>query len=557
METVLADKKEHYGHFEALFMNATLCILLTDMSGYLTAVNPFALKEFGYSNEDELTGKKIEVLIPERFRRKHEDYHKQYFEKPRAVSMGGERQIFALKKNGAEFPVEISLSPYQYNGDKFVIVFLNDISEKRNAEEKLKELNNKLEAAVRERTKELGETQGQLRSSKTKLEETKAFHRTLLEYAGAIIISTDVKGVIKTFNPEAEKCLGYSADEMIGKCTPVIFHCPEETRLRSLQFSKEFSENIEPGFETYVAKAKRNVPHEDEWTYVRKDGTRFPVSLIVTALRNNNDQITGYIGVAVDISEHKEEEENLRRSLVKEKELSELKSRFVSMASHEFRTPLSTVLSSAYLIEKYTGADEQAKREKHLQRIVSSVNMLTDILDDFLSVGKIEEGKIHTRFSEFNIQHLVEGIIEEIKPSLKNGQVIHYTHKGNQVVKLDQSLMKHIVMNLLSNARKFSPENSEVEMGTFYNKGVLLLKIKDYGIGISEEDMQHLTERFFRGTNAVNIQGTGLGLHIVSKYAELMNGKMECKSELEKGSEFILTFNLKTDTGEKNFADRG
>lgn len=551
----MTGKKEHYGHFEALFMNATMCILLTDMSGCLTAVNPFALKEFGYSSEEELRGKKIEILIPERFRRKHEDYHKQYFKTPRAVSMGDERQIYALKKNGTEFPVEISLSPYHYNGDKFVIVFLNNISEKRDAEEKLKELTNKLEATVRERTKELGETQGQLRSSKKKLEETSAFQKTLLEYAGVIIISTNVKGIIETFNPEAEKCLGYSAEEMIGKCTPVCFHCPEETRLMALQFSKEFSENIEPGFETYVAKAKRNIPHEDEWTYVRKDGTRFPVSLIVTALRNNAGEITGYVGVAVDISEHKEEEENLRRSLVKEKDLSELKSRFVSMASHEFRTPLSTVLSSAFLIEKYTGADEQPKRERHLQRIVSSVNMLTDTLNDFLSVGKIEEGKIYTRFSEFDIRQLIEGIIDEIKQTLKSGQSVRYSHEGRLIVRLDQSLMKHIVMNLLSNARKFSPENSPMEVSTVCDGESLRLKVKDYGIGIAEEDQKHLMERFFRGANAANIQGTGLGLHIVSKYTELLNGKIEYRSELEKGTEFIITFNLKTGIHEKDFAD--
>jgi signal transduction histidine kinase len=218
----------------------------------------------------------------------------------------------------------------------------------------------------------------------------------------------------------------------------------------------------------------------------------------------------------------------------------------VSMASHEFRTPLSTVLSSAYLIEKYAGGGEdQSKREKHLQRIISSVNMLTDILNDFLSVGKIEEGKIQVRLTEFNLQELIISTAEEIKNNLRQKQEIIYHHTGNTIVLMDSSLLKHIVMNLISNASKFSPENCPIEIHTVCDDKQIILSVKDRGIGISKEDQQHLMERFFRGTNAGNIQGTGLGLHIVSKYAELMNGSVECKSELEKGTEFVITFNSK------------
>ncbi|ULQ53326.1 PAS domain S-box protein [Flavihumibacter fluvii] len=246
--------------------------------------------------------------------------------------------------------------------------------------------------------------------------------------------------------------------------------------------------------------------------------------------------------VLQNITLRKKTEKDLLETLQKEKDLGEMKTRFVSMASHEFRTPLSTVLSSAYLIEKYTTTEDQPNRQKHLQRIVSSVDMLTEILQDFLSLGQIEEGKIHVRPVEFNISDLVNKLTREIKNNLKKGQQIIYDHKGNLLVTLDPSLLKHIIMNLISNASKFSPENSSIEIRTTQKNQQIMLAVRDFGMGISEEDQKHLMERFFRGANAGNIQGTGLGLHIVSKYAELMNGTVECTSELDKGTEFIISF---------------
>jgi len=215
------------------------------------------------------------------------------------------------------------------------------------------------------------------------------------------------------------------------------------------------------------------------------------------------------------------------------------------MASHEFRTPLSTILSSAYLIEKYKTTEDQPKRDRHLQRVISSVRMLTDILNDFLSLGKIEERKIQVRVTEFNIRELVIDIVGEIKNNVKENQEINYQHEGDSIVSLDTSLLKHMVMNLVSNASKFSPDAASIEIKTINPDHQLTLTVKDHGIGISREDQKHLMERFFRGSNAGNIQGTGLGLHLVSKYAELMNGTVKCKSELGKGTEFIIHFDTK------------
>jgi signal transduction histidine kinase len=224
----------------------------------------------------------------------------------------------------------------------------------------------------------------------------------------------------------------------------------------------------------------------------------------------------------------------------KEQELNEMKSRFVTIASHEFRTPLSAVLSSAHLLQKYTTTEDQPKRQKHIDRIIASVHLLTDILDDFLSVGKIEEGKVTVTPAPFQLPPLIESILSEFKNVAKEGQHIEYEHYGEEDAVLDASLLKHIVINLLSNAIKFSPTHSLITITTTCHDNGMVLSVKDRGIGISKEDQAHLFERFFRGANAANIQGTGLGLHIVARYAELMHGTVTCMSELGKGTEIVV-----------------
>jgi len=397
----LSPKHQHESssHFEAFFEYATMGIIVANSSGEIAAINPFALREFGYRQE-ELLGQKIELLIPARYQQNHVQHRDRYNQHPQTRPMGLGMDLFARKKDGTEFPVEISLGNYTNENGRFVIAFVSNITVRKKAEAEIEKLNNDLEATVEQRTREL------------------------------------------------------------------------TAAMQLLQQSKE----------------------------------------------------------------------ELSKTLEKEIELGELKSRFVSMASHEFRTPLSTVLSSTYLIEKYVTEADQPKREAHLQRIISSVNLLTDILNDFLSVGRIEEGRIQVRLTSFNIEESIRFIADELRNNLKTGQYIVYSHEGDTEVVLDASLLRHIVMNLISNASKFSPANSSIEIHTSNNKDGLLLTVKDHGMGISAEDQQHLMERFFRGANAGNIQGTGLGLHIVSKYAELMNGTVTCSSELEKGTEFSIFF---------------
>jgi PAS domain S-box-containing protein len=676
----LTNNAPNSNQFEAFFEYAAMGILVADSDGRITAANPFALKEFGYSKE-ELIGKEIEILIPRRFYDRHIQQRKNNDVNAEIRSMGIGMDLFAIRKDGSEFPVEVSLGHYTSNGSKYSIAFVSDISVRKAAESKIDRLKSELEDTIEQRTRDLQKTMQQLEKSRDNLEKVLSFQKTLLDTAGAMIIATDENGMIKLFNPEAVKNLGYDESEIIDKKTPALFHHTTDIERERTRLENEFGIKVQGDFEVLVEKARRNIHEEQQFTYTRKDGTSFPVLLTVTAHRDAKGNINGYMGIAIDISERiraekelkkvqllflqlldnypdgsisiidknynfvytggelhkrlkvevavlignriypqfpdplrdvileilekifrekifisdfelpyplangtyimdafplievdgsvnhagviiknisklKKAEEGLREALKLERNLGELKSRFVSMASHEFRTPLSTVLSSAYLIEKYASAEDQPKREKHLQRIVSSVNMLTDILNDFLSLGKIEEGKLQAKFSGFNLDEMIHATLEEIKNNLKKEQQINYRHEGKQEVFLDSSLLKHIVMNLISNASKFSPDKCVIEMKSIHQNGSIILSVKDEGMGISKEDQKHLKERFFRGANAANIQGTGLGLHLVSKYAELMNGKMRCISEIEKGTEFIITFNTKKNQYEKNTPDR-
>jgi PAS domain S-box-containing protein len=526
---------------EAFFKYATIGMLATNSKGKITAINPFALSQFGYY-EYELIGQSIEYLIPKRFHQKHIKHRNNYNENPKNRPMGSDMELFGLKKDGTEFPVQISLSNYFSEGEQYIIAFIDDSSVNKNAKAEILRLNEGLEATVEQRTRDLQDTLQQLEISRDQLEAAISFQKAILDNAGAMIIATDEKGILKLFNPEATLNIGYTQQEVVNNFTPILYHNIAEIETKRTSLLVEFGIYIDDDFGVLVEKAKRNIHEEEQYTFIRKNGAPLPVLLTISAIRDTIGEITGFMWIAIDISERKKAEENLHESLKKEKELGELKSRFVSMASHEFRTPLSTILSSAYLIEKYITSSDQPKRDKHLQRIFSSVNMLTNILNEFLSLGKIEEGKILVRLSHINIQELMISIARDMKNNLKNHQKIRCYHEGNPFVFLDISLLKHIVMNLVSNASKFSFEKSWIEIKTICSDQQICISVKDFGMGIAADDQKHLMERFFRGANAGNIQGTGLGLHIVAKYTELMNGRVECKSELEKGTEFVIVF---------------
>jgi PAS domain S-box-containing protein len=336
---------------------------------------------------------------------------------------------------------------------------------------------------------------------------------------------TDEKGNILNWYAGAHNIKGYDKEEVIGKNTS-IFYTPEAIAAG------------EPEHNLQTAAQQGSI--ETEGWRVRKNGSRFWADVLITAIYDEDGKVQGFTKVTRDFSLHKKLEDERKYAFEKEQELNAMKSNFVSMASHEFRTPLSTILSSVSLLEHYKTTETQDKRDKHIHRIKSSVNEMVVILEEFLSLEKIEEGKVHVKKEVFNLKELAEQAMAKFNTALKEEQEISYKHSGKEEVCLDAGFINHILNNLLSNAIKYSPEATQVIFETQVKESAITLKVKDQGIGISPGDQKHLFERFFRASNTGNIKGTGLGLHIVKRYIDLMDGTIEVKSEMGHGTAFTV-----------------
>ena len=399
MQITNQDNMDSKQGIDAIFQFATEGILLTNEKGEILQVNPSAEKLFGY-NKGELIDEKIEILIPKRFADKHVAHRDGFIKDPQARKMGSGMDLVGMKKDGSEFPIEVSLSPFSSDEGKFVVAFISDVTLRKITEENLKNYSADLEKQVADRTVILQE-------------------------------------------------------------------------------------------------------------------------------------------VIVELEKTKNE---VHQALQKEIEVNEMKTRFVSMASHEFRTPLATILSSLSLVKKYGDQNETVNQLKHIQKIKSSISHLTDILNDFLSVSKLEEGKVKNNVENFNIKEFIEEVISDMESLCKWGQIINYGHTGDEFILLDKKLMRHILFNLISNSIKFSDENTQIKIVSENSANEFKLSIEDQGIGITEKDKSNMFERFFRARNALNIAGTGLGLNIIKNYIELMNGNISFKSVENKGTTFYLNF---------------
>ncbi|KUG07288.1 sensor histidine kinase [Solirubrum puertoriconensis] len=409
--------------------------------------------------------------------------------------------------------------------------------------------------------------QGRLQRAERELAQSVNRFQAVVANATIGIIVCDRSGTIVSANRLSEQLFGYTPGELPGQRIEMLVPSAISRHHESLR--KSF--NAHPSVRAMGA-------HRGDLEAQRKDGSVFPVEVSLSYF--NLDEELYVVSYIIDITYKKEAErelvaqrqrverlnaeleqkvadrthallstleqleqrsEELTQALAAEQELGELKSRFVSMASHEFRTPLTAVLTSAALIEKYPGGDQQDKRLKHLQRIRASVNHLNDILEEFLSVGKIEEGKIEARPVSLDIATLLNETVADVQGMLKAGQTIDKAVSCPGPVRLDPSLLRKILVNLLSNAIKYSGENSVVTVHADCNRNRLLLKVQDQGVGISREDQEHLFERFFRARNVTNVPGTGLGLYIIGKYLELMGGSIELQSELNVGTTVTIT----------------
>lgn len=398
--------------------------------------------------------------------------------------------------------------------------------------------------------------------------------KALFEHSSLGIIISNEDGIIEKSNPWAERIFGYDEGELVGKLVEVLL--PAHLRERHIEYRHSYTKNPHPRAMgsnlnlLAVKKSGKEFPVEISLTWFVSDGKMQIVSFVndITVRKQaENDlikmknELEGKVkertkelsdalmelshtneGLQQEMEQRKKVEAQIRTMLEKEKELNELKSRFVSMASHEFRTPLGGILTSVSLIDRYSSPEDAPKREKHIQKIKKSVRNLTNILNDFLSLDKLEQGKVSTSPSEFDINHFIDDTVEELRETSSNERMITVEHAEPVLtVFQDREMIRNVLINLVSNAIKYSPDGGMVFVRTRKAGNTVRIEIEDQGMGIPAEDQKHLFERFFRAKNVTNLQGTGLGLNIVKRYLDMMGGEITFTSIENKGTTFKVS----------------
>jgi len=390
--------------FNILFEAVSEGVVVVNENQTIVATNSAAEEMFGYE-KNEIVNQHLNILIPTKHHHLHGDHFNSFYaSKASKRQMGKNRLLFGVKKNGNNFPVEVGLNPFKVQDKTYIMSIIIDITERKNSEDKIIELNTQLENKVSARTIEL--------------------HKT------------------------------------------------------------------------------------------------------VTSLKS-------------EIDKRVKAELELRNALKKEKELNELKTKFLSLVSHEFKTPLSGILNSAVLIGRYITTETQDKRDNHLQTIKNKVQYLDGILNDFLSVERLESGKVKYKFSNFKLSKVVNEVVYNANMMLKSGQHINYPKNIDDIsIYNDEKILDLVLGNLLNNAIKYSPENTSIDFKIVANEDEFIFEIIDAGIGIPEKDQKHIFERYFRAENALTSQGTGIGLNIIKGHLESLNGTISFKSIENKGTTF-------------------
>ncbi|MCF8464599.1 MAG: PAS domain S-box protein [Flavobacteriales bacterium] len=504
--------------YKLVYEIVTEAMIVADRSGTIIQANPAAVQLFEYPMS-QLVGMSVDNLLPDALRKIHQQHREKYVRNPQRRSMGTGLDLNAQTATGKLIPVEISLNHAQTEGEFHVVALISDISNRKNAEQRMRQLNRELEEGVAQRTTELN-------AAVLALEESQHLY--------SLIAQNFPDGTINALDAD----FNYIFAEGKEFANSGI----DRKKVIGLNYIALLPESYQEPVTNELKKVLEGIPRTFE--IVSKDNTYI---MSAVPLYDEQKTINRLLLVEKNISEQKQAEQDMINALNKERELNELKSRFVSMASHEFRTPLATILSSVNLVTRYADSNNTDGVSKHVGRIRNSVRNLTSILNDFLSLEKLEQGMVQFKPEEFSMCELAHSVTEDIGGMTKEGQRIQLNCCPNVSVctkgiidGLDPQLIRNILFNLLSNAVKYSKENTVITITIEIGEN-LTITVSDKGMGIPQEEQQYLFGRFFRAKNATHVQGTGLGLNIVKKHVELMGGTITFTSKLEEGTTFVIT----------------
>lgn len=495
----------------AILNCAVDAIITMDSQGRIHSFNPAAEKMFGFSASEAL-GENITLIIPSPHKERHQSYLERYLKTGVPHIIGRGREMMAQQKSGHLLPVELTITEVENQGERFFTGMLRDISAHKQAEAAL--------IAAR------SELQGVINAA-----------------SEISIIVTSQDGVITLFNSGAERMLGYSASEIVGKRTPVLFHDMNEIVSRSIEITRETGKPI-TGFATIIAEAVRLGFESREWSYIRKDGTRLTVLLTVTPIRDGDQVITGFLGIAKDITPLKITQAELYRAKNQAEQANKAKSEFLANMSHEIRTPLNAVLGMAFLLEN-TSLD--ASQQQYVKMISDAGRSLLLILNDILDFSKIEAGRMDISPVEFSLNEILNSLasIMSVNAADKTLDLLICVQPDVPHTLIGDGMrLQQILINLTGNAIKFTHQGtvslhiSLLQSGT--DAVTLRFSIRDTGIGMSPQQQERLFAPFTQADNSMTRKygGTGLGLAISKRLVELMDGTIGVNSQAGSGSEF-------------------
>ena len=444
--------------------------------------------------------------------------------------------------SGHSIPCIVHASEIRDDRDQLLnrVLLLTDITSRNEAERALLSQREALRLQV--------EREARLRHE---LWDASALQRSIVESAGAAVISTDTAGTIVSFNPEAEKLTGYAADELVGISTPAVFHVPHEVNARAAELG------IDPGFEVFIHPLLQMKSHTMEWTYLSKSGHPIPVLLTVSALRNETGEITGFLGIARDISERKHAEQLMKEAKEAAESAAQVKSYFLANMSHEIRTPMHAITGLTHLLLK---TELSGRQRDYLMKIQSSGRHLLGIINDILDISKIEAGRLMIERIVFDLEAMlsdVSGLVRGKAEEKALELVFDIDPSIPATLSGDPLRIGQVLINLVGNAVKFTEKGEVAVIGRKQNDlgDDILLKftVKDTGIGLTQEQRGHLFESFQQAdiSTTRKFGGTGLGLAISKKLVELMGGEIGVESEPGKGSSFWFTVKVGKTTSRK------
>lgn len=520
------------------FELAPVIFVALDKVGRVTMINDYGSQLLGYPKEEIIGKNWFENFIP--YEVKNEVT--SCFNDLLAGDSNSTNENTILNSQGEERHIHWRNTLLNTTQQPMILCAGLDITDRKRQEKIIEEdhnhirrINEKLEAKVKLRTAELESLLLNLRQTNNQLqkeiEERKAAEQELVksQRLHAAIAHHFPQGIIGVLSKEMKyifadgqelDILGYSVNGHDERQATKVVHpalSPEITESLKKVFEGEtISYNVELGHGTYNVSS--------------------------TPLADLKNKISEALVVIKNITEQKELERSLIKTIEREQELNTMKSQLITMASHEFRTPLTTILSSVFLLERYSGIDLEREKRAHLNKIKRAIGTLNDLLSEFISLGKLDEGKVNVVYNEVDVKTFLAELVNDMEPLRKSNQPITYHYIGEEKeVVLDKKLLQGIAINLIGNAIKYSSDNSPITVTASVLEKSIILQVIDHGIGIPKEEQHHIFERFYRANNATNIEGSGLGLNIVKKYVHLLNGTIEFESEVNKGTTFTVT----------------